>query len=47
MPTKRLPFRSQWATTTVNDLARHTGHTPQQIIDQYETDIIADWEDLA
>ncbi|MFF1735737.1 hypothetical protein [Streptomyces sp. NPDC058247] len=37
---------AKWATTTVNDLARHTDHTPQQIIDQYETDISADWEDL-
>ncbi|WP_435225154.1 hypothetical protein [Streptomyces sp. Tue6028] len=37
---------ANWATTAVNDLARHTGRSPQQIIDQYETDIIADREDL-
>lgn len=34
------------ATTAINDLPHHTGRTPQQIIDQYETDIIADHEDL-
>lgn len=37
---------AKWATTTDNDPARHTGHTPQQIIDQYGTDIITDCEDL-
>ncbi|WP_432177859.1 hypothetical protein [Streptomyces sp. NBC_00063] len=37
---------ANWATTAINDLAHHTGRTPQQIIDQYETDIIADQEDL-
>ncbi|MFE5011745.1 hypothetical protein ACFVAQ_23350 [Streptomyces sp. NPDC057651] len=37
---------AKWATTTVNDLARHTSHTPQRIIDQHETDIIAAWQDL-
>ncbi|MFF1395884.1 hypothetical protein ACFVZD_18965 [Streptomyces sp. NPDC058287] len=37
---------ANWATTAVSDLAHHTGRTPQQIIDQYETDIIADQEDL-
>ncbi|WP_267880794.1 hypothetical protein [Streptomyces sp. 142MFCol3.1] len=33
--------------TAVDDLARPTGRGPQQIIDQYETDIIADREGLA
>ncbi|MFJ2770608.1 hypothetical protein [Streptomyces sp. NPDC087300] len=37
---------ANWAATAINDLAHHTGRTPQQIIDQYETDIIADREDL-
>ncbi|MFC8239097.1 hypothetical protein [Streptomyces sp. NPDC057284] len=35
---------ANWATTAINDLAHHTGRTPQQIIDHYETDIIADRE---
>nr|WP_202538724.1 hypothetical protein [Streptomyces sp. SID8379] len=38
---------ANWATTAINDLAHHTGRTPQQILDQYETDVIADQEDLA
>ncbi|MCQ4208253.1 hypothetical protein [Streptomyces longispororuber] len=37
---------ANWAVTAVDDLAHHTGRTPQQIIDQYETDVIADREDL-
>ncbi|MFI5663213.1 hypothetical protein [Streptomyces sp. NPDC051684] len=32
---------ANWATTAINDLARNTGRTPQQIIDRYETDVIA------
>ncbi|MEV5976649.1 hypothetical protein [Streptomyces sp. NPDC052114] len=38
---------ANWATTAINDLAHHTGRTPQQIIDHYETDIIADRENPA
>ncbi|MCX5441728.1 MULTISPECIES: hypothetical protein [unclassified Streptomyces] len=37
---------ASWATISVNYFARHTGRAPQQIIAQYETDIIAAWEDL-
>jgi hypothetical protein len=37
---------ANWATTAITDLAQHTGRTPQQIIDQYETDVIADRENL-
>nr|WP_203645831.1 hypothetical protein [Streptomyces sp. SID14478] len=37
---------ANWATTAINDLAHHTGRTPQQVLDQYETDVIADQEDL-
>ncbi|MEV0323883.1 hypothetical protein ACIBKX_30380 [Streptomyces sp. NPDC050658] len=37
---------ANWATTAINDLAHHTGRTPQQIIDHYESDIIADREGL-
>ncbi|MET7526072.1 hypothetical protein [Streptomyces sp900116325] len=34
------------ADTAIDDLAHHTGRTPRQIIDRYQTDIIAGHEDL-
>lgn len=37
---------ANWADTAIDDLAHHTGRTPQQIIDRYQTDIIAGHEDL-
>lgn len=37
---------AKWVSITINYLARRTGHTLQQIIGQYETDFIADCEDL-